>query len=225
MFDPNESYSEAVSDLVQGTGAPHLVDALRSRIESPPLDLDHAVNKNQIACKKWLLDQLYAACGGRYGTVYILGGWYGVLGAMILSDSRFTVRRVLSIDIDPNCAPVAERINETQAREGRFEAVTGDVCRLEYAQDQTGTGLAGEIPDLVVNTSCEHMASTEAWYGRVPRGMLQAYQSNDYFDCPEHVNCSVDIAAFKRQLPMSDVLYEGTLPRRRYTRFMLIGRK
>ena len=48
-------------------------------------------------------------------------------------------------------------------------------------------------------------------------------QSNDYFDCPEHVNCVADLAAFKTQVPMSEVHYEGTLRRRRYSRFMLIG--
>ena len=78
MFDPNDSCSETISGLAHSAGAPQLADALPSRIESPPLDLHHAVNKNQIACKTWLLDQLHAACGGRYGTVYILGGWYGV---------------------------------------------------------------------------------------------------------------------------------------------------
>jgi hypothetical protein len=69
------------------------------------------------------------------------------------------------------------------------------------------------------------MPSAEAWYGRLPTGILQALQSNDYFDCDEHVNCIADLTAFKRQAPMSEVLYEGALQRKRYSRFMLIGRK
>jgi hypothetical protein len=163
----------------------------------------------------------------------VLGGWYGVLGAMLLGDGRFHVDRVLSFDIDPNCARVAQWLNRKHAADGRFEAVTADVCELDYAGlggrlDGQAPGAAGNRArpaDLVINTSCEHMAPTEAWYGRVPRGMLQVLQSNDYFDCPDHVNCLADIEAFKADVPMDELVFQGTLERKRYTRFMLIGRK
>ena len=69
------------------------------------------------------------------------------------------------------------------------------------------------------------MAPTSAWYDGVPPGTLQVHQSNDYFDCPEHVNCVADLEAFKADLPMGEVLYQGSMARKRYTRFMLIGRK
>jgi len=39
------------------------------------------------------------------------------------------------------------------------------------------------------------------------------------------VNCIKDLAAFKQQMPMSELLYEGALQRKHYSRFMLIGRK
>jgi hypothetical protein len=38
------------------------------------------------------------------------------------------------------------------------------------------------------------------------------------------VNCAPDLPAFQAQAPMAEPLYAGTLPRKRYTRFMLIGR-
>ena len=69
------------------------------------------------------------------------------------------------------------------------------------------------------------MAPSAAWYDRIPKRALIVVQSNDYFDCPEHVNCVADVAALKAQVPMSERFYEGTLRRRRYSRFMLIGKK
>jgi hypothetical protein len=213
---------------------------------SAPDDLQHALNHNQIACKTWLLDALYGALGGRFGTVALLGGWYGVLGALLLGDARFRVDRVVSFDIDPDCTRIARALNRDAVAEGRFAALTADVRELDYAGLNGGAkgggaraaaeraaaeraaaerAAANGAPDLVINTSCEHIAPTSAWYERVPKGMLQAHQSNDYYDCPEHVNCLPDLDAFKADLPMRELLYQGTMARKKYTRFMLIGRK
>ena len=106
--------------------------------------------------------------------------------------------------------------------QGRFKAVTADAGSLSY--DPPGAAHNG-TRTLIINTSCEHMPPSVDWYGRIPAGTLVAAQSNDYFSCDEHVNCVADLAGFKAQVPMSALYYEGSLRRRRYTRFMLIGRK
>lgn len=196
-----------------------------------PDDLQHALNHNQIACKTWLLDALFEALGGRFATVTVLGGWYGLLGALLLGDGRFQVDRVLSYDLDPDCARVAEWLNRKHTPDGRFQAVTADVRELDYERPEgpvAAPGAAGngaQAPDLVINTSCEHITPTEAWYARIPPGTLQVLQSNDYFDCPDHVNCQSDLEAFKEDQPMRALYYQGSMARKRYTRFMLIGRK
>jgi hypothetical protein len=79
--------------------------------------------------------------------------------------------------------------------------------------------------DLVINTSCEHLAAFDSWYAAVPAGQLLVLQSNDYYAVAEHVNCVPDLAAFQAQAPLAEVLFAGTHRMRRYTRFMLIGRK
>ena len=79
--------------------------------------------------------------------------------------------------------------------------------------------------DLVINTSCEHLADFGRWYGRIPAGQRLVLQSNDYFACDQHVNCVADLAAFQAQAPMREVLFAGERRMRRYVRFMLIGRK
>ena len=231
MFDRDEVPAELPAGPAPAPDRPALKALLNARVPAPPADLQHALNHNQIACKTWLLDALFGTLGGRFGTVSLLGGWYGVLGALLLGDDRFQVDRVLSYDIDPDCARVAGWLNRKHTPDGRFQAVTADVRELDYerldgrvaAPGAAGNGAQGA--NLVINTSCEHMAPTSAWYDGVPPGTLQVHQSNDYFDCPEHVNCMADLEAFKADLPMGEVLYQGSMARKRYTRFMLIGRK
>ena len=99
--------------------------------------------------------------------------------------------------------------------------MTADMLDYDYA----GSANAAEPPKLVVNTSCEHLEAFDRWYGRIPDGQLLALQSNDYFACSEHVNCVADLAAFREQAPMRDVLFADEHKLRRYVRFMLIGRK
>ena len=79
--------------------------------------------------------------------------------------------------------------------------------------------------NLLINTSCEHLADFHLWFRRIPDGALAVLQSNDYFDCQEHFNCVPDLATFSRQAPLSELMYEGELKLRKYTRFMRIGLK
>ena len=76
-----------------------------------------------------------------------------------------------------------------------------------------------------VETLGVHLPDFGAWYARVPQGRLLVLQSNDYFACREHVNCVPDLAAFRAQAPLVETLFAGERRMRRYTRFMLIGRK
>jgi hypothetical protein len=92
---------------------------------------------------------------------------------------------------------------------------------LDYPQADA----AATPPDLLVNTSCEHIEGFAEWYRRVPAGQLVAMQSNDYFAIPDHVNCVRDLEAFRAQVPLAEELFAGVQPHKRYRRFMLIGRK
>lgn len=175
-----------------------------------------ALNKNQMASKRWLAGSLYAAVGGHLGRVLILGGWIGALAAVLLHDRRFTIDRIVSLDIDPRWEPVALSLNATHVRAGRFEARTADMREIDHAAERA---------DLVINTSCEHVIEFDRWYARVPDGQRLVLQSNDYVACAEHVNCVPDLAAFRAQAPMRDVQFAGQRTMRRYVRFMLIGRK
>lgn len=218
-FD-DEFYRDILEGLAVYGDSAFLRDILATITRHQEPRVAAALNKNQMASKLWLAQSLLAAAGPRLGSVLVLGGWFGALGAVLLHDRRFAIERVVSVDIDPRCAPVAEALNATHVLAGRFTARTADMLALDYA------GAAGEgRADLVVNTSCEHLAQFDRWYARIPAGQLLVLQSNDYFACDQHVNCVPDLAAFRRQAPLRDVLFAGERAMRRYVRFMLIGRK
>lgn len=214
-FD-DEFYRDILAGLAVYDDNAFLRDILAtlSRHQEPGIAV--GLNRNQMASKRWLVDTLYATCGGRYGTIVILGGWIGVLGAVLLHDRRFAIERILSVDIDPGCADVAHSLNATHVAARRFEARTGDMRELDYA---------GEAADLLINTSCEHVEDFARWYAGVPDGQRLVLQSNDYVAVREHINCVADLAAFRAQAPMRDIEFAGERALRRYTRFMLIGRK
>ena len=231
MLDTEAAHPGAIDEVSPYLQSDSLNDVVDTLSQFPSETLEHALNDNQIKCKRWLIDKLYLALGGRFGTVYVLGGWYGVLPALLLNDQRFSIRRVVSIDIDPDCETVANRLNQSHRESSRFTAMTANASSVQYqAFDEISSQPAHakvsfSVPNLVINTSCEHMDLSEKWYDRIPEGMLQAYQTNDYFSCDEHVNCVETLEDFKAQVPMQQILYEGTMERRRYSRFMLIGRK
>jgi hypothetical protein len=218
--EKDEFYLDILDGLARYLDNPFIADMAKavSRYRGPYIA--NSLNKNQMASKKWLIDELYRAIGGGFGTGYILGGWNGVLAAMLFQDPRFDIERLLSIDIDPGCREVAETMNRGPLKSGRFAAVTADMYRMDYGD------FGGEpAADILFNTSCEHLEHFAEWYTATPRDVLMVLQSNDMVDEEEHVNCVADLEAFKQQAPMTKLLFAGALPLKRYTRFMLIGRR
>jgi len=221
-LDPTvQSFKDILDGLAVLYENPFIRDIRDTVLAYPDSAIGIALNKKQTACKKWLVEELAAARGPELGSVHILAGWYGLLGAMLLADRRLNVAHLTVLDIDPSCEEVALSLNATHAREGRFSFRQQDIYDLDYRDPPEGL----TVPDVLVNTACEHLADFDAWYGRLPEGMTLVLQSNDYVAIPEHVNCSETLDDFKRQAPMRELLYAGELTLDKYTRFMLIGRK
>jgi trans-aconitate methyltransferase len=192
------------SPLIEGIG--------RVIAKHPDAHIANAFNHKQVACKVWARDTLVEVAGPSYGKIAILGGWYGILGAMLLEDPRFDVAAVESFDIDPDVEAVARTLNAAFA--DKFHAVTADMYTIDYA------ALAA---DVVINTSCEHIADLKAWLDRIPAGTRVLLQSNDYFSEPTHINCVGSVEEFAKQAALTTVAFAGALPTKKYTRFMLIG--
>ena len=216
MPEKEAMYLDILKGLAVQFDSPFITDIRETALRFPRPTLGHALNRNQTTCKKWLVETLYKTTGGDLGSVCILGGWFGVLGAMLLHDPRFTIKEVCSVDLDPACEEVALLLNRTHVTSGRFRFLHADMYDMDFK------GLAC---DLIVNTSCEHLESIGRWFERIPSGALLTLQSNNYFGIDGHVNCVETLDDFKRQVPLSEVMFEGELELKNYTRFMLIGRR
>lgn len=224
-----EAREEFFHDILEGLsvyfGSTFVTDILDTISQYQNPTIGHALNYKQVTCKKWLIDKLIDTCGTEYGTIYILGGWYAVLAAMLLHDPRLEINKVISIDMDPECKPISEALNRTHVNSGKFESVTADILSLDYTRLLHGPDVGKDQPGLVINTSCEHLSRFDTWFAKIPPQTLLALQSNDYFSCDEHVNCVEDLDAFKQQAPLAHLRYEGQMEVKKYTRFMLIGAK
>jgi len=214
-IDATVDWRENAFDLTRGIAAyarSGLIGRLAKVIaKHPKADIANAFNHKQVACKMWARDELFNVCGGKFEHIWILGGWYGIFAAMLLEDVRFDIGRIDSIDIDADVAAVAETMN---GEAPGFRAVTADMYALDYSS---------AMPDLVVNTSCEHIADVRGWLNLLPKGTKVLLQSNDYFAEPTHINCVESQEAFERLAGLADVRFAGALPQKKYNRFMLIG--
>jgi hypothetical protein len=217
-----EQPQEAFHDLLRGmaalSGNRIVADIARLYGKGAPPDLSIACNHKQIASKQWLAEALAQTYPRPEGPVWVLGAWYGVLGALLLDDDRLAVPGIVSLDIDPTCAPTAEILNHRHVAAGRFRAVTADMMAVDFAAQTPA-------PGLVINTSCEHLEDVPGWIATLPQGLPLVLQSNDYFREPDHRSCVPSLDAFREQAGLSEVWFEGARPTKNYTRFMLIGRR
>lgn len=209
-------WHDSAFDLMRGVAAYSRSPLMKGLAEvigrHPDADVGNAFNHKQIGCKMWARDALHDTLGGRLDRIAILGGWYGILAGILFDDTRFSIGAIGSYDIDPAVGAVAETLNA--AWSDRFSAITADMYALDYA------ALGA---DLVVNTSCEHIADIRAWLALLPNGTRVLLQSNDYFSEPTHISCVPSLEAFVEQAGLPELLFSGSLKMKKYTRFMLIG--
>lgn len=215
---PPDAFYDILRGVAALTGNRVVGDLAKLVGDGMPPDLWVAFNHKQIASKRWLVDVLAETMPRPDGPIWVLGAWYGVLGAMLLDDERLKVGEIVSLDIDPGCAPVAERLNRRHVGDGRFRTITADMMGLDFASQPVA-------PGLVINTSCEHLDDVPGWLASLPPGLPLLLQSNNYVREPDHRSCVACLETFKAQADLSELLYAGALPQKNYTRFMLIGRR
>jgi hypothetical protein len=166
----------------------------------------------QIKSKEWLITELEKLFWVDDVTIDIHGGWVGVLASMLFQ-SNITIKNIRSVDIDPECEPIATMMNKGEEIEGRFRAITGDMCDIR------------SDANVVINTSCEHITQEQydVWLSGLPQNSIIVLQSNDY-NIPEHVRFVDSLDEFKTQSGIKPI-YSGSLDTELYTRWMIIGIK
>jgi hypothetical protein len=128
--------------------------------------------------------------------------------------SNMFIENIKSIDIDPECEAIANKMNQMELQVGRFRAVTADMCTYRSSAD------------VIINTSCEHITQDQydLWLSGTPMNSLFVLQSNNY-DIPEHIRTAKDLDEFEQQCGLENVLYKGELDLPLYKRFMIIGKR
>ena len=165
--------------------------------------------RGQMQSKEWLIENLQPLVKSP-SRIDIHGGWVGVLASMIFQ-SKIPARYICSVDIDPTCEPIATMMNKHEEIDGKFRAITGDMCTVPVSGN------------VIVNTSCEHITQEqyETWLARLPKDSIVVLQSNNY-DIPEHVRIAQTLEEFKKQSHLIE-LWSGMLKTQLYTRWMIIG--
>lgn len=176
----------------------------------PEFDVD-SLSKGQLYSKVWLVKEL-KKISPYYGTIYLLGGWYGILVEMLFKNMN--INKIHSFDLDETACKIADEINVNYViNNWKFKAFVKNINDLDYSEC-----------DTVINTSTEHIPGT-VWFDKIPDGKLVVIQSNNYTEIEDHVNCVKNEYELKEKYKLSRYYYQGELDAVSFKRFMIIGRK
>jgi len=210
-----------------------LFNNLRNAVDNHDADLSDALSWGQLKSKRWLVDEL-EKIDLPLGTIFLCAGWYATLAAMLFQ-SKCNIDKIRSFDIDQSCLQIADTINRNQVKEDwKFKSITQDIMDIDYNKhtwqiwSNTNNRMSypiTDMPNTIINTSCEHIENFAEWYAKIPTGKLVVLQNNNFFEVDEHVNCVNDLDDFASQTPLTEILYDNELKLSKYTRFMRIGYK
>ena len=180
-----------------------------------------AFSHGQLKSKLWLCEELEKHVPDE-SKVAILGGWYNILGFLLLVRNQAKISSILNIDIDSSAIKIANEINECWmiGNDAKVNNIVADATIYNY-----------EGFDVIVNCSPEHMASND-WFNNITDGTLVCIQSSD-IDLNDDVwkvtNANKSLDDFIKKYPLSQTLYKDSIEfvygDWGYKRFMIIGIK
>jgi hypothetical protein len=180
-----------------------------------------AFSHGQIKSKLWLCEELEQYIP-RNAVVAILGGWYNLLGFMILVRNNIKISSILNIDIDSSAIDVANKINNRWmiGPDAKINNITADANTYNY-----------QGFNVIINCSPEHMIGND-WFDSITKGTLVCLQSSD-IDSTDDVwkiaNANKSLEDFAKKYPLSHYIFKDTKEFEYgdwgYKRFMIIGIK
>jgi len=180
--------------------------------EDSPLTIEGSFSEDLIISKMWLCREITKAMKligiTRFGTVAILGAWYGNMG-LILKLYGIPFEQLVVNDINPAHLKTSKHL--LLSISNKVKTIACDANEIDYS------GM--DAPLLVINTSCNDMDGAR-WFKNIPKNSLVALQSrSDHETLPE----------MRDRLPLGKELYIGsrklTDPTENYSRFSMIGLK
>jgi hypothetical protein len=155
----------------------------------------------------------------KFGTIYILGSWYGNVALMLLLLNRYIqFDRIINDDTNAKSLAAGQARLEKLGLDCEIKPMHQDANRLSYNQ----IGADG----LVINLSCHNIKGSR-WFDRIPAGTQVVLQTRN--NDPAAVNQFKTFKQFDQTYQLSQTQYQGTLtlqdPDGVYQDYMKIGIK
>ena len=158
------------------------------------LDYLNSCNETQWLSKRWLTEELnlylykHGKRDGSY-SIALLGGWYGLLAHILIEELGVEIEQIDSFDIDYMAKKVGRTFNNNKDILKFFEK---DVANWMIGKPASSDGVSSSSYDIIINTSTEHMEQETINYtiNIAESGTIFVFQSNNFFDLQEHINCS-----------------------------------
>jgi hypothetical protein len=211
LFSRYQLSFESLAKYIRGTWDPE---------KSPSLEaIRDSLSDGQIASKLWVIDELSNVESlVRWAKLYpksygVFGGWTGLQCRFIID--YLSPGAVTNIELVQSL----EHINYcTMAGFDKFRFIHADMFDFDYEANNF---------DVYVNTSTEHIPSVSDWVKRIPGSKIVCVQSNNFFECNQHVNCVNSADEFLEDLlkagNVRNILYTGTMKLPIYDRYMIIA--
>lgn len=104
-------------------------------IEFPDVNWIDATSQGQMASKSWLCD-LMETLAPNYGTVWVVGGWVGMLPLLLLTSNPDRFDRIITIDLDERACRAADRLLRNHVISNlKFAACPGDAMEIDYRME------------------------------------------------------------------------------------------
>lgn len=172
----------------------------------------------QITSKVWLCDELEKYLPNN-SQIAILGGWYNILGFMLLTKFSSKIAKLTSIDIDNSTKSIADKITDTWLR-NIVTNVIADVNTVDLKDY-----------NVVINCSPEHMYENY-WFNNIKKETIVCIQSSNITIQTDPwlvVNPNISLKNLCNKYTLSNLFYNDELPivydNWGYKRFMIIGQK
>ena len=210
-----------------------IVDKLKDLIYSyPNVDISSFVNKHHAILYSWIMQNLVRVYGQKYlGTVYILGGGIGLLGAMML-DTTLRLENIRSLDINGTCKFLADEMMKDEVlADWKFKASEQDLFNVDYEKNKLEIVLPNgsmskafnEIPGIIINTNVSLFENQDDWWKMLPvnRKVVIVGEGRD----KDIFRPFASSKAFSAAFPMSFEQYAGVITVDKKQYFMKIGLK
>ena len=210
-----------------------IVDKLKDLMYSyPNVDMSSFVNKHHAILYSWIIENLVHVYGQKYlGTIYILGGGIGMLGAMLL-DTTLRLENIRSLDINGTCKFLADEMMKKEVlNDWKFKASTQDLFDVGYETnrfsltlpDGTTSKEFSEVPGIVINTNTSYLSNMEEdWYKKMIPDTRKMVLVGETGNVSRPYSSSKE---FNAAFPMTFEQYTGTLTIEDKQYYMKIGIK